>query len=59
MIRWWKASLMDFLDLVTNGEGIEEGIKSGKIQGASYNIPYNPKRHVPKFSKNKEVKSML
>ena len=43
-----------FSDLVTIGERIEAGIKSGKIQGESYITPYNPKRHVPNFSNKKE-----
>ena len=42
-----------FSDLVTIGERIEAGIKSGKIQGASSSTPYSSKKHVPNFSKKK------
>ena len=43
----------EFSDLVTIGERIKAGVKSGKIQGASSNTPYNSKRYVPNFSKKK------
>ena len=43
-----------FSNLVTIGERIEAGTKSGKIQGGSSGSLYNAKRHVPNFSKKKE-----
>src|SRR3954462_14544145 len=42
-----------FSDLVVIGERIEDGIKSGKIQGASSNS-YQAKRPTPNFAKKKE-----
>ena len=46
-----------FSNLVTIGERIEADIKSGKLQGASSNTPYNSKRYVPNFSKKKRGRS--
>ena len=43
-----------FSDLVTIGERIEAGVKSGKIQGEPSSTPYNSKKHVSNFLKKKE-----
>ena len=53
----WKDGrkrLIRVFDLVTIRERIEACVKSGKIQGASPSTPYNSKRHISNFSKNKE-----
>ena len=51
--------LSGFSDIVTIGERIEAGVKSGKIQRAVSNTPYNLKHMLLTSQKRRKEKSML